>query len=303
LKQENPSLNPINKIKHCDHLRTLNDENTGEKFCIDCGQVLIEHMVDFVSELHSSDYLGSRTGPKTTLKVHDRNLSTEIGKIDKDSSGKPIPFLMKNSIKRMRLWDSRSKTKSSSEKNLRLALFDIQNLQEKMGLSDAIIERASYFYRKASERNLIQGRRSRDILAACVYAACRDLQVNRTMAEISKTLHEKRSSIARSYRILFQNLHLDVPLVDSTTSIIKISNNLQIPEKTKRKALQIYDELKGKRVTGGKKPDSVAAVVVYMACIANSEEVSQEKISRVSGITKITIRNRYKEFQKFVPLF
>lgn len=302
MKKDNSSLGSINKIKKCDHLKIIHDENAGERFCIECGQVLIEHMVDFVAELHSSDYMDSRTGPKTTLKTHDRGLSTQIGKSDKDSSGKPIPLLMKNSVRRMRLWDSRSKTKSSSEKNLRLALFEINNLQEKMGLSDAVTERASYFYRKASERNLIQGRRSRDILAACIYAACRDLQVNRTITEISKTLHEKRSSIARSYRILFQNLHLDVPLVDSTSSIIKISNNLKISEKTKRKAMMIYDDLKDKKVTGGKKPDAVAAVAVYMACLANNEGVSQEKISKISGITKITIRNRYKEFQKFVSL-
>jgi len=62
------------------------------------------------------------------------------------------------------------------------------------------------------------------------------------------------------------------------------------------------DILKENKVVAGKKPDAVAATVVYMACIKNNESMSQQKISRISGITNVTIRNRLQEFTEYMPL-
>ena len=149
---------------------------------------------------------------------------------------------------------------------------------------------------------MIRGRTIKGIVGACIYAACRDLGTTRTIIEISKCMQEKRNIIAKSYRLLFQQLSLEVPVPDSTSSIIRFSNNLELPEKVKRDAIFILDILKENKVVAGKKPDAVAATVVYMACIKNNQSMSQQKISRISGITNVTIRNRLKEFTKYVPL-
>ena len=75
---------------------------------------------------------------------------------------------------------------------------------------------------------------------------------------------------------------------------------MELSEKIKRDAIFILDTLKEKQVVAGKKPDAVAATVIYMACIKNNESVSQQKISKISGISNVTIRNRFKEFKKYV---
>jgi transcription initiation factor TFIIB len=234
--------------------------------------------------------------------MHDGGLSTIIGRSNFDSSGKAVSYRMKGALNRMRMWDSRSKSHGSAHRNLTIALLEMNKLKEKMSLSDAIIERSAYFYRKASEKKLIRGRTIKGIVGACVYAACRDLGTTRTIIEISKCMQEKRNIIAKSYRLLFRQLSLEVPVPDSTSSIIRFSNNLGLPEKVKRDAIFILDILKENKVVAGKKPDAVAATVVYMACIKNNQSVSQQKISRISGITNVTIRNRLKEFTKYVPL-
>jgi len=115
-------------------------------------------------------------------------------------------------------------------------------------------------------------------------------------------MQEKRNIIARSYRLLFQQLSLKVPVPDPTSSIVRFSNNMELSEKIKRDAIFILDTLKERQVVAGKKPNSVAATVIYMACIKNNESVSQQKISEISGITNVTIRNRLKEFTKYVQL-
>ena len=278
----------------------VTDSEGGEITCGSCGAVLVQNMVDYNAERFSEDFYNSRTGPKTSLAMHDGGLSTIIGKFNVDSEGRPLAYEMKNSLNRMRLWDSRSKIKSTGQQNLRFALIEINKLKEKMGLSDAVIERAAYFYRKAQEKKLIQGRTVRGIVGACMYAACRDMEATRTIIEISKHLNEKRRTIAKSYRLLFQRLSLTVPPANPVKSILRFSNNLKISEVTKREAFRIFDLLKEKGIVAGKKPDAVAATVLYMACIETSENVSKQKIIKTSGIPKITICNRFKEFSKYV---
>ena len=286
----------------CIHLTSLFDDNTGEQICRKCGQVLVQNMVDSSYDGFNEDFKNSRTGPKISITMHDGGLSTIIGKSNFDSSGKAVSYGMRGALNRMRMWDSRSKSHSSAQRNLTIALVEMNKLKEKLSLSDAIIERSAYFYRKASEKKLIRGRTIKGIVGACIYAACRDLGTTRTIIEISKCMQEKRNIIAKSYRLLFQQLSLEVPVPDSTSSIIRFSNNLELPEKVKRDAIFILDILKENQVVAGKKPDAVAATVVYMACIKNNESMSQQKISEISGITNVTIRNRLQEFTKYVPL-
>jgi len=286
----------------CTHLTSICDKNTGEEICKNCGQVLIHNMVDHSSDGFNDDFKNTRTGPKLSMTMHDGGLSTVIGKSNFDSNGKSVPYGMKSSLNRMRMWDSRSKASSTSQRNLMVALLEITKLKEKMSLSDAIIERSAYFYRKAAEKKLVRGRTVKGIVGACIYAACRDFGTTRTIIEISKCMQERRNIIARSYRLLFQQLSLEVPVPDPTSGIVRFSNNMELSEKIKRDAIFILDTLKEKQVVAGKKPDAVAATVIYMACIKNNESVSQQKISKISGISNVTIRNRLKEFKKYIQL-
>jgi len=286
----------------CIHLTPICDENTGEQICKNCGQVLVQNMVDHLYDGFNDDFKNTRTGPKISMTMYDGGLSTVIGKSNFDSSGKAVPYGMKSSLKRMRMWDSRSKANTTSQRSLMVALLEINKVKEKMSLSDAIIERSAYFYRKAAERKLMRGRTVKGIVGACIYAACRDLGTTRTIIEISKCMQERTKIIARSYRLLFQQLSLEVPVPNPTSSIVRFSNNMGLSEKIKRDAIFILDTLKESQVIAGKQPDSVAATVIYMACIKNNKNISQQKISKISGITSVTIRNRFKEFTKYVQL-
>jgi transcription initiation factor TFIIIB Brf1 subunit/transcription initiation factor TFIIB len=51
--------------------------------------------------------------------------------------------------------------------------------KEKLGLSDTIVEKAAYTYRKVQERGLIRGRTIDSMLAAALYSACREMETPR----------------------------------------------------------------------------------------------------------------------------
>jgi len=287
----------------CDHLILVSDESVGEKICKSCGQVMDQNMVDYSHDVFNKDFQNTRTGPKITNAFHNGGLSTMMGKSNYDSSGKPISYKLKGSMNRMRMWDSRSKTTNTANRNLLVALLEISKLKEKMSLSDAIVERSAYFYRRALEKKLIRGRTVKGIVGACVYAACRELGTTRSIIEIAAHIQERRKGIARSYVMLFKELSFEVTVSDPLSSIVRFSNNLELSEVVKRDAINMLNLLKTKKVIAGKRPNAVAATIIYMACIRNEEDVSQAKIAEISGITGVTIRTRLREFKKHVSLF
>ena len=134
----------------------LTDNVTGERFCGKCGFVISETLQDAGPEWRSFSKEGgadpTRTGAPTSLTMHDRGLATIINPLNKDASGKPLSTSMKSTIERLRTWDSRSKVNASSDKNLRQALSELATLKDKLSLSDPIIEKAAYIYRKALEK-------------------------------------------------------------------------------------------------------------------------------------------------------
>jgi len=290
------------EILSCRESIKITDFETGEVICQNCGKVLEEKISNYRkdSNVFTKSELASHFGSKSSLRFHDMGLATIIGKFNRDSTGKPVNYKMRPAMKRMRFWDKRSHTKNTSERNLRIALCEMEKLKEKLSLSDAIIDRSAYIYRKAVRAQLIRGRSINGMVGACVYAACREMDITRTIQDIANNLQQTRNLIAKNYRILFQNLRLNVSVPDPVRCIVKISNNLDIPENTKREAIHIFDILKEKKLIAGKKPDSVAAAVIYIAGIKTGVNLSQQKISKVSGITIVTIRNRYKEYIKHV---
>jgi transcription initiation factor TFIIB len=283
----------------------VTDEVIGETICSNCGFVISENAEDrgIERKLISGSLDTTRTGPGLTLKRHDGGLNTIIGIQNKDSVGKPLSVKSANTFSRLRKWDSRSQTKNSADRNLRVALQEFDKIQSKLSLSDPVIERASIFYRKAIERNLIRGRTVKSIAAACLYASCKDLECNRTLNEIAKQFLIQRKELARAYRVLFRELGFTVSVVDPIKSINKIASKIGISEKTIRKAIQILDAAQDAGIVSGKNPEIMAATAIYAACVITGELKSQITIAEIAGTSTVSIRNRIHEFKIKLDLF
>ncbi len=273
----------------------VTDEDTGELFCGKCGFVLTEKIADTGAEWRSfasDDANRARTGAGTSLAMHDMGLSTVIGASNKDSTGKPLSASMKNSIERLRTWDSRTQAHSSADRNLRQALNEMGKLKDKLALTDAVLDKAAYTYRKAMEKKLVRGRSIHGMVAACIYAACRDTETPRTLDDIAGGINIRRKDVARCYRLIFRELELKMPVVDPVKGVARIASIADLSEKNKRKAIAILDQAKKIGMVAGKDPMGIAAAALYLACISTGETKSQKDISVASGVTEVTIRNR-----------
>ncbi|MDH3501696.1 MAG: transcription initiation factor IIB [Nitrosopumilus sp.] len=276
----------------------LTDSVTGERFCGKCGFVISETLQDSGPEWRSFSKEGgtdpTRTGAATSLTIHDRGLATIINPINRDASGKPLTSTMKSTIERLRTWDSRSKVNASADRNLRQALSELSRLKDKLSLSDSVIEKAAYIYRKALEKGLVRGRSISALIASALYAACRDTETPRTLKDISNAGNITKKDIARCYRLLHHELELKMPVADPIQCVARIASKLEISEKTKRYAIKVLTIAKEHKESAGKDPMGLAAAALYLSCVKNYEDRTQRDIAEASNVTEVTIRNRYK---------
>ena len=294
------SLVHASKCMRCGKSSIIHDFSSGEIFCKSCGTIIEQKTSDDGQYLKVFDYEkdNRQTGSPTSIAIHDHGLSTIIGKTNRDVKGNKLSLEISNTIRRIRIQDQRSHVQKNTDVNFRIAFSTLQRIQDKIGVSDSIRELAAYIYRKAVEQKITQGRSINAVVAASMYAACRYTQTLRTLRDISESIDIKKKTISQSYRAIVKQLDIRIPVVDQSHCVLKISNNLGLSSKTKQLALKIMQKAEDIGIVAGRDPIGLSAAAIYFACITRQEPFTQVQISEASGVTVVTVRNRFYEIQK-----
>ena len=281
------------QLDTCKTYPAITDSERGEIVCGSCGIILVQNIADTSHENNgytSEDFMKmARTGPATSLTMNDRGLSTIIG-TNKDSTGKAVSSKTKYEFNRLRMWDQRSKSRQTSTLSKAFTLMNA--MKTKLGIPNNVVETAAYIYRKAVNAKLTRGRTTVSLVSASLYAACREHNIPRTLDDMADAGNVERRILSRDLRTIIKKLELHLNQYDTTSFISKISNNMNLKEKTKRDAFEILKRCEEEQITGGKHPVGQAAASLYIACIMNGEKISQKKFSIESGVSDVTIRNR-----------
>jgi transcription initiation factor TFIIB len=179
---------------------------------------------------------------------------------------------------------------------------ELERISGKVSISQPIKEKAAVVYRKALDKGLVRGRSINAIIAAALYAACRKSGASRTLREIAEASLVDKKDVARCYRLLLQELDFHMPVADPLTYVSKIAEKNGISGKTQGAAIAILREARRKRFSAGKDPMGLAAAALYIACVQNSEKITQKDIAEAAGVTEVTIRNRYKALKQQLNL-
>lgn len=285
------------------------DPTSGETICQKCGAIIEINNINQNHEWSAFDINEfndkARTGTPSSLARHDMGLFTVIGRTDKDASGGQIDPAVRSTMERLKIWDFRSQIRTATDRNLRQAFSELDVLKTKLGLSDALIEKTAYVYRKAQERQLVRGRTTSAILAACVYIACREIGTPRTLKDISSISNVKRKDLARCYRLIVSKLELKIPVLDPTKCIARVANNANLSEIIKRKAIDVMYKITDNELAAGKDPMGLAASLLYLSSMNNrdsNEYRTQSELAAAAGVTEVTIRNRIQELRKKIFL-
>ena len=279
----------------------VTDSIRGEILCARCGTVLVDKVEDPGPAERSysmEEYTNkTRTGLASTLSLHDKGLATVIDRQNRDALGNYLSSDMRMIFHRLRTWDGRSKV-HNKEKNMKSAFGTLGMMQSKLELSDTVIERAAYIYRKALSKKMTSGRTILGIMASSLYVSCRELGVPRTLDDIAKAANLTVRELSRDYRLLVSRLELHPESYDSSEFVTRISSNVGLSEKTRRQALEILQKAKEKGVTDGKNPVTLAATALYISALLNQEKKTQGNIAKASGVSSVTIRNVAKIIKK-----
>ncbi len=290
------------KCPECGSQNKIHDSDSGETICGNCGLVLREQMMDkgpewraFTQEEKASR---SRVGTPTSYSVHDKGLSTAIGRVDRDAFGRKLPLSTRLQMWRLRKWQIRSRVHSSVDRNLAQAMAELDRLSDKVYLPGSVKEKAAVTYRKALDKGLVRGRSIAAIAAASLYAACRSTSTPRTLREISEASLVNKKDVARCYRLLLRELDIKMPIANPLTYVSKIAEKTGISGRTQGIAIKLLAEAKRKRASAGKDPMGLAAAALYIACLMKAEKKTQKDIAEAAGVTEVTVRNRYKTLKK-----
>ena len=294
------------KCPECNNTVLEYDYERAEIICTRCGLVIDDEIIDQGPEWRAFDHeqqkTRTRTGAPKTYTIHDGGLSTMIDWKNKDIYGRDIPTRNRAQWYRLRKWQRKIRISGAKERNLAFALSELDRSSSKLGLPKSIREDASKVYRDAVDHKLIRGRSIEGVVAAAIYIACRRCHVPRTLDEIAEVSRVTKKEVGRTYRFLTRELNIKLPPTSPVDYVPRFASELGLSGEAQARAIEIINQARANGLNSGRGPTGMAAAALYIASILLNERKTQKEIADVTGVTEVTIRNRYSEITKLLDI-
>lgn len=293
------------KCPNCGRSGTfVRDEESGELVCSNCGFVLREKEEEsgpaFSTSGGGATEIGS--GPPASISQPGMGLETVIGRTGRDASGGSLSPKMRSTVDRIRVWDRRTRTSQAGYRGMSKAFDEIRTIAAKLSVGEAAIDRAAYIYRKAVDKRITRGRSISQLSAAALYAACRDLEIPRSLKDVASAGNIGKKDLSRSYRTLVTELDIKMPVEDPVRSVPKIGSAIGVSPQTIRRAQEILRRAEAQGVSAGKDPMGLAGAALYIASHLEGEGKSQPRVAKAAEVTEVTVRNRYRALKSSLKL-
>ncbi len=268
----------------------MEDPETGDVVCRNCGMVLEERTVRGGPERHIVEegkgaLEGVRVGPRLTVRRPDFGLATAIGR--------------ERGAEKLRRWERRTYY-TPSQRSLMNGIRRIEVVASKLDIGANAIDMAIHFYRKAAKAAFLKGRSKKIVSAAAVYLSCREYEIPRTLDAVAQAAGIERQQLARDYRNLVEFLGMTMPLVEPERYVAKIANALSIDERTTRQAYSILRKAKRNGLVAGMDPKGLASGALYLAGLPVEGHPTQESLAKAAGVTSYTLRKRAHLLKRYV---
>jgi len=296
------------KCPSCESKKTEKDHEKGEVICKKCGLVLTDTVIDegpewraFTSEEREKK---QRTGSALNHSRIDKNLSTEIDQFNRDARGTKLKMETRNRIGGLRRWHKKLIYTDSKARNLSVALGQLKRMISSLRLPRSVQEETAKLYREVLDKGLVKGRVIEEVLVATLYIVCRKRGIPRTLKELSEYAGSGASekAIGRTYRMLKEEMDIDVPLPDPVEFVPKYGAKLDLSGTVQERAKRILKKAREQKLISGKGPTGAAAAALYLSAKIEGEKKTQKEVSEAANVTEVTIRNRYRELKENIDL-
>lgn len=291
-----------NGCSSCGSFSTVRDYRLGSVICGDCGRIIRDGIKDRGPDWreYSQEERENRNrgGAPITQTIHDKGLSTQIPRNNRDGKGNSL-----SSEKRFLMYRLRKRQKSANlaeqrDRNLATAFSELNRMSSQLGLPKKIREIAAKTYREAVDRDLIRGHSIESVTAAALYVACRKSELPRTLDEISEVSHVDKTQVGKSYRYISRNMDIQLPPIDPGKYVSRFGSDLNLSGETRTQAIRLIRKAQENKLTSGRSPASIGAAAIYISSLLNDEKKSQREVAETASITSVTLRSRYKELSE-----
>ncbi|MEM0240622.1 MAG: transcription initiation factor IIB [Candidatus Nezhaarchaeales archaeon] len=289
----------IDRCPDCGSSNIIRSYDRGELTCMNCGLVIDEKLIDQGPEWRAftpeEREKRDRVGPPISTTSVEGVSPTVIQWPIRDSTGHKLSPQKVFEVSRWRRWQIRSRIQTSQDRNIQQATNHLERIAFRLNLPQNVKEEALKIYKAAVKAGLVRGRSIESVMAASIYAACRQLKIPRTLDEIADCTRAGRKDVARCYRLLLRHVKLNIPIADPVDFVPRIVSSLSLSGVLQRKAIEIIQQARKFGLTAGKDPAGLAAAAIYIASLLTGERKTQKEIARAAQVTEVTVRNRYKE--------
>jgi len=215
----------------CGSTNIREDPIRGELYCADCGMILEEKLIDIGQEWRAFDSeqmaRRARGGAPLTFTKHDKGLTTEIGR----GVGELHKVAPRKRAQYYRLTKWHKRLIRSKDRNLSLALSELQRIVSFLGLPKSVHEKIAKYYEEVVNKGLVRGRSIESVIAALTYAVSREMGTPRTLDEIAEASGIDKREIGRTYRYIARELNIKILPADPITYVPRFCSMLGLSDK------------------------------------------------------------------------
>jgi len=271
---------------------TISIQQRGETVCKQCGLVVNEKEVDI---FHSGIRAYSkqekdkkeRTGCPISILMPDIGLSTII---DRTKIKNP-------DLRRAAKWNTHL---TWEKRNMLIAITELKRIGGNLNFPDRVKKAAVRLYKEVFKKNLLRGRSINGMIAACAYYVCKKERVPITLQEILGEASINDNIVKKCYKILVRELNLKSPHIDPVALIPRYCADLGLDIHIEKEAIKVLKNFIANTSICGKDPKGLCAGSIYLVAKLKNKKISQKDISKVIGVTEVTLRSRYKEFLQHI---
>ncbi|KAK2961515.1 putative Transcription initiation factor IIB [Blattamonas nauphoetae] len=274
--------------------RIIENHKTGDVVCLNCGLVLAERIVDRHSEWRTfsnddgnrdeMNRVGAAYDPRFTNVVSTRISST-------DAQGRKVRGGLDSTSLRIQTGNSMSRT----ERTMLQAAGAVTEMCDKLGLSKNVVDLACSIYNEIITGQVLRGKNVKTIYATCIYAACKQLDVPKSIKEICDANDLKRSGISKAYKFVKERVPEKLTKAATDVYIRQYCHKLALKGPIVDAMSTASENILARGHLGGRNPKTICAVSIYLISQLSSTPKSFKEIATVIDIGEQTVRHAYKD--------
>ena len=271
------------------------DPVRSELVCDRCGLVLGSMPVDPGPDWSPFDEKAVRAGPPESVLLPDGGLGNTMGAGGRDAAGRSLSADEAARFGRLRRVSQWTRLRGT-ERSLSGALAKLNQLASRLSLPSDFRERAAVILRKALKADLARGRSMDAIVAGCLYLATRALGAPRSLQEVAAGSEVTVHRLAATAKLISRETRVVTMPPKPADFVSRFGSQLSVSPEVTERAFALL--AKNKDALAMAPPLGAAAGALYLAGELHGERLKQSDVSRVAGVSEVTLRKYYKALKE-----